>query len=157
MRALRLDAGAAVPALPSAVAVLAVALCSPLASLGRRADRAVEQWNEHLYAMAERTLATGDVAGTVRVNLFGLAWPFAIAFAVAPVAAALASALIARFLVAAPVLVEPLGVAWIAFCGFACASGARTMRSRRAPAAFLGALAVAAALLAAWTAAGRTV
>ena len=31
MRALRLDAGAAVPALPSAVAVLAVALCSPLA------------------------------------------------------------------------------------------------------------------------------
>src|SRR5512142_34307 len=41
-------AGIGGPAALAAVAALAVALCIPLASIGKRADRAVEEWNERL-------------------------------------------------------------------------------------------------------------
>src|SRR5512133_3856208 len=41
--------GPAEPARVAAAAALAVAVCLPLAWIGRRADAWVEQWNEHLY------------------------------------------------------------------------------------------------------------
>src|SRR5512142_410800 len=48
--------GLAGPGLLPAVAVMVVALCAPLALVGRRADRLVEAWNERLHARAERAL-----------------------------------------------------------------------------------------------------
>jgi mannose/fructose/N-acetylgalactosamine-specific phosphotransferase system component IIC len=146
--------GADGPALLPAISALSVAACVPLASLGRRADRAVEQWNEHLYLRAEQDLAHGDAAAAARVNLHGLAWPFAIAFVLAPVGAAVASALIPPLLLRAPAAAAPLAVGWFAFSGLACAAGAKAMRSLRAPAFYFAALVLGVALAGAVAIAG---
>jgi len=133
-------AGAAGPALLPAVAALAFALCAPIALLGRRADRLVERVNERLYARAEAELAAGDADRAARVNLYGLALPFGIAFVLAPLGAALAAALIPPLLSRAGAAVPALAVGWAAFAGFACASGAKALRAARARTFYLGAL-----------------
>jgi PTS system mannose-specific IIC component len=125
-----------------AAAVLAVGVCSPLALLGRRADRLVERWNERLYARAERALARGDAEAAAAVNLHGLFLPFAISFVLAPVGAAAARAVLAFVLGRIPAAATPLAVGWYAFAAFACASGAKALRASRAPAFYFGALAV---------------
>ena len=137
------------PALLPAVAVLAVVVCAPLALLGRRADRLVERWNERLYARAERELAAGRLDAAAEVNVFGLAMPFGIAFVLAPIGAAVAAAVIPSLLARAPALVPLLALGWVAFTGFACASGAKTLRAARAPAFYFVALAAGVALVAA--------
>ncbi|HET9596607.1 MAG TPA: PTS sugar transporter subunit IIC [Anaeromyxobacteraceae bacterium] len=147
------DASGGALAAPAAAA-LAVLLCSPLALVGRRAERLVERWNERLYARAERRLAAGDADGAARVNLHGLVLPFAIAFALAPLGAALAAALIPRFLASAPGALAPLALGWAAFGGFACASGAKALRAARAPVAYFAALGGGFVLLAAAALAG---
>src|SRR6266545_6230738 len=93
VRALR-AAGLSGPALLPAVAALAVFLCAPLALLGRRADRLAERWNERLYARAERDLAAGNAAAAARVNLYGLALPFAVGFVLAPLGAGIAAVIV---------------------------------------------------------------
>ena len=138
--------GMAGPALLPAVAVLSIAACAPLASFGRRADRVVERWNERLYASAEHHLARGDLAGAARVNVYGLALPFAIAFLLVPLVAVLVAAAIPFLLARAPSLVAPLALGWVAFCGLACASGAKAMRAARAPVVYFGALVLGLAL-----------
>jgi mannose/fructose/N-acetylgalactosamine-specific phosphotransferase system component IIC len=135
-------AGLSGPALLPAVAVLSVIVCAPLALLGRRADRLVERWNERLYALAERHLAEGDADGAARVNLYGLAMPFGIGFLLAPLGAAVAAAVIPAILSRAPGALPALALGWVAFAGFACASGAKAMRAARAPAVYVGALMV---------------
>jgi mannose/fructose/N-acetylgalactosamine-specific phosphotransferase system component IIC len=153
--ALRGMGGAAGDALAGpAVAALAVLFCAPLALVGRRAERLVERWNERLYVRAERALAAGDADGAAGVNLRGLALPFAIAFALAPLGAAVAAALIPRLLATAPGALAPLAVGWVAFGGFACASGAKALRAARAPVAYFAALGVGFALLGVATFAG---
>ncbi len=147
-------AGADGPALLPAIAVLAVAICSPLALLGRRADRLVEQWNERLYARAERDLAAGRLDAAAGVNVFGLAMPCGIGFVLAPLGAAAATAATAWLLARAPGLVPLLALGWVAFTGFACASGAKALRAARAPAYYFVALAAGVALVAAVTFAG---
>ena len=122
-------------------AVLSVLICAPVALLGRRADRLVEAWNERLYARAERALAAGDADAAARVNLHGLALPFAISFVLAPLGAALGAAVIAAVLVNAPGSAHLLALGWVAFAGLACASGAKALRASRAPAWYFGALA----------------
>jgi mannose/fructose/N-acetylgalactosamine-specific phosphotransferase system component IIC len=124
-----------------AVAVLAVLVCAPLALLGRRAERLVERWNERLYDRAERDLAAGADAAAARVNLFGLALPFAIGFVLAPLGAAAAAAVAARVLRGFPVAAPVLALGWVAFAAFACASGAKALRAARAPLFYFGALA----------------
>ena len=131
-------AAAAAPPMAPAAAVLAIAACAPLASVGKRADRLVERWNERLYDRAERLLAAGDAPAAARANVHGLAWPLAIGAALAPAGAAVGALVVAALLRRAPAATGPLVVAWVVFCGVACASGARTFRSHRAPAAFLG-------------------
>lgn len=147
------DAGAA-PARTVAVAMLAVAVCLPLAWIGRRVDAWVETWNEHLYDRAERELARGDARVAVRANLYGMAFPFAVAFVLAPAGAALAVAVSGRLFTTAPGIVAPLAAGWLALCGLACASGARSMRSRRAPAGFAAGVGVALVVTMAWVVAG---
>jgi mannose/fructose/N-acetylgalactosamine-specific phosphotransferase system component IIC len=138
-RALRL-AGYAGPALLPAVAALCVIVCAPLALLGRRADRYAEQWNERLYARAERDLAAGDAGAAARVNLVGLAMPFAVGFVLAPLGAAVASALVLLAVESAPGALPALALGWVAFAAFACASGAKAMRAARAGAFYFGAI-----------------
>jgi PTS system mannose-specific IIC component len=58
--------------------------------------------------------------------------PFAIAAALAPAGAWVGSQVATRLLQAAPTLDGPLRVGWWAFCGLACAAGAKALRSRRA-------------------------
>jgi PTS system mannose-specific IIC component len=129
------------------VAILAVLLCAPLALLGRKADRLVEIWNERLALRAEAALASHrDV---VRVNLYGLVLPFAIAAALAPVGAAAAEALIPPLLRGLPAAAAPLRIGFFAFAGLACASGAKALRARRAPELFLAALGLGVVVLAA--------
>jgi mannose/fructose/N-acetylgalactosamine-specific phosphotransferase system component IIC len=140
---------AARSALLPAAAVLAVGVCAPLALVGRRADRLVEAFNERLYAAAEREVASGDPCAAGRKNLYGLALPFAISFALAPLGAAVAAAVIARVLSHAPGAAPVLAVGWVAFTGFACASGAKALRAVRAPAYYFGALAAGLVLVAA--------
>src|SRR5512142_2739677 len=111
------------------VAVLAVLLCAPLALLGRKADRLVEIWNEGLALRVERALASHRDA--VRVNLYGLALPFVIAAVLAPLGAAVAALVIPAFLRAVPGAATPLRLAFFAFVGLACASGAKALRARR--------------------------
>jgi PTS system mannose-specific IIC component len=123
------------------VAVLAVLVCAPLALLGRKADRLVEAWNERLAARAEAELEVGHPRAAVRVNLYGLAAPFAISALLAPLGAAVAAALIPAAVRAAPGAAEPLGVGWIAFTAFAAASGAKALRAKDAPVFFFVALA----------------
>ena len=133
-----MSAARADPALLPAVAALAVLVCSPLALVGRRADRLVERWNERLYARAERDLAAGDAGGAARANLYGLAIPFGIGFVLAPAGASAAAAVIP--LVAVPAAVPALALGWIAFASFACASGAKALRAARAPAFYFAAM-----------------
>lgn len=127
-----------------AVAVLAVLVSAPLALLGRKADRLVEKANERLNARAEAELRRGHDGSAVRSNLLGLALPFAIAFALAPAGAFAAAVLIPALLRAAPGARGPLTIGWFAFATLACASGARAMRARRAPALFFAAVAAGA-------------
>jgi mannose/fructose/N-acetylgalactosamine-specific phosphotransferase system component IIC len=124
-----------------AVAVLAVLLCAPLAVLGRKTDRLVEVENERLAARAERELACHHAHAAVRQNLYGLVLPFALAFVLAPVGAALCGAAVPVLLRDAPGVVGPLTVAWWAFTGLACAAGAKALRARRAGWAFAAAAA----------------
>jgi PTS system mannose-specific IIC component len=146
--------GGATPVQVVAVAVLAVAVAIPIAWIGRWTDAWIEEWNEHLYVLAERDLARGDARPAVRVNLYGVAFPFAIAFVLAPAGAAVAAFVASRVVAAAPSAAVPLAGAWLAFCGLACASGARSMRSRKAPAGFAAGLGAALVLTLAWIAVG---
>lgn len=146
--------GGAEPARVAAVAALVVAVCLPLAWIGRRVDGWVEQWNDHLYERAEHELARGETVVAVRANLYGIALPFAVAAVLAPVAAMVSATIAREALVAIPGLVGPLAAGWLAFCGVACASGARSMRSRKAPAGFAAGLGAALVAMVAWLAMG---
>jgi mannose/fructose/N-acetylgalactosamine-specific phosphotransferase system component IIC len=121
------------------VAVLAVLLCAPLAVLGRKTDRLVEVENERLALRAERELACHHAHAAVRMNLYGLALPFALAFVLAPVGAALCGAAVPVLLRDAPGAQAPLALAWWTFAGLACAAGAKALRARRAGWAFAAA------------------
>lgn len=136
------------------IAILSVLLCAPLALVGRKADRLVEIWNERLAARAEAELAQHHPRTAVRANLYGLVLPFAIAALLAPVGAAAAEAAIPAFLRAVPQAQAPLRLGFYAFTALACASGAKALRARTAPALFFAglvatlAVALVAALLA---------
>jgi mannose/fructose/N-acetylgalactosamine-specific phosphotransferase system component IIC len=119
-----------------AVAVLALACGAPLALIGRSADRMVETANEWLATLAERELSHHHPHLAVRLNLLGLAMPFVIAALLAPPGAAVGRAVSVAVLRAAPSLGGALQVGWWAFCGLACAAGARALRARRAGAIF---------------------
>jgi PTS system mannose-specific IIC component len=136
-----------------AVAVLAVLLCAPLAVLGRSTDRLVELENEQLALRAERELACHHAHAAVRMNLYGLALPFALAFVLAPLGAALCGAAVPVLLRDAPGAQGPLTLAWWTFTGLACAAGAKALRARRAGWAFAAA---AAAVVAGGLAIGRS-
>ena len=127
-----------------AVAVLAVLACAPLALLGRRADVLSERLNEQLAVHAEAALAGGDPAGAVRCNLYGLALPFLIAAAVAPLAAALVGLLVPALLVRVPSASGPLQGAWVGFVALAAAAAARALRGSRAGPLFFAAFAATA-------------
>jgi len=129
-----------------AVALLAVLLGAPLALLGRRADRLVEIGNERLAAKAEERLRCHHPRQAVRLNLYGLILPFVLAATLAPAGAALTGALAPAVLRRLPDLAPGLALAWWAFCGLACASGAKALRARRAGWAFATAAAAALAL-----------
>jgi PTS system mannose-specific IIC component len=128
-----------------ALCVLALLAGAPLALVGRRADRFVELANERLALFAEEALRRHHPHAAVRLNLAGLAMPFAIAALLAPAGALVASTLATRVMQAAPALDGPLRVGWWAFCGLACAAGARALRARHAGALF--SFSAAAALL----------
>lgn len=121
-----------VPVSPE-IAVLAVLVAAPVALLGRKADRLVEGWNERIALHAEAALAGHHVREAVRCNLYGLAAPFAIAAVLAPLAAAVAAAVIPLLLRAAPGAAGPLRVGFFALAGLACAAGAKALRARAAP------------------------
>jgi PTS system mannose-specific IIC component len=125
------------------VATLAVLLCAPLALLGRKADRIVEIWNERLAARAEAELEHHHPRAAVRANLYGLVLPFAIAAALAPVGAAVTGAVAPALLRALPQAAAPLEVGFFAFAALACASGAKALRARTAPALFFAGLGAA--------------
>jgi PTS system mannose-specific IIC component len=126
------------------VAILAVLLCAPLALVGRRADRIAEIWNERLAVRAEAALAGGHPRAAVRMNLYGLAAPFAISAALAPLGAAVAALVIPAVLGRAPAAAFPLRIGFVAFSAFAAGSGAKALRARDAPLLFFVALACAA-------------
>jgi len=128
-----------------ATAVLALLAGAPLALLGRRADRFIEVANERLSLFAEETLRRHHPHAAVRLNLAGLAMPFAFAAVLAPAGALVAAELAVRLLRAAPALDGPLRIGWLAFCGLACAAGATALRARRASVIF--GVSAAAALL----------
>jgi PTS system mannose-specific IIC component len=125
------------------VAILAVLICAPLALLGRKADRLVEVLNERLALRAEAELSHHHLRAAVRANLYGLALPFAIAAVIAPAGAALSGRIIPVFLDAMPEARAPLRLGFLAFAALACASGAKALRARSAPAWFFAALAAA--------------
>jgi PTS system mannose-specific IIC component len=125
------------------IATLAVVLCAPVALLGRRADRLVEIWNERLAARAEVELTNHHPRAAVRSNLYGLVLPFAIAAALAPIGAAAAEAVIPAALRRFPEAAAPLRLGFFAFAAFACASGAKALRARTAPALFFAGLGAA--------------
>jgi mannose/fructose/N-acetylgalactosamine-specific phosphotransferase system component IIC len=133
-----------------AVAVLGLVCGAPMALLGRSADRLVETANERLAMLAEQELRHHHPHLAVRLNLLGLAMPFWIAALLAPPGAAVGRAVSVGLLQAVPSLDGPLRVGWWAFCGLACAAGARALRARRAGAIFgvSAAAALAAGLLA---------
>jgi mannose/fructose/N-acetylgalactosamine-specific phosphotransferase system component IIC len=132
-----------------ALALLAVLLGAPLALLGRRADRLVEIGNERLAARAQEQLRCHHPSQAVRLNLYGLVLPFLLAALLAPVGAALSGALAPALLRRWPELAPGLALAWWAFCGLACASGAKALRARQAGWAFAAA-AVAALAIGLW-------
>ncbi len=125
-----------------AVAVLAVLACAPFALLGRRADVLSERLNEQLAVHAEKALADGDPAAAVRCNLYGLALPFLLAAAVAPLGAALVGLLVPALLVRLPSASGPLQGAWVGFVALAAASAARALRARQVAPLFFGAFAL---------------
>jgi PTS system mannose-specific IIC component len=133
------------------IAILAVLLCAPIALLGRKADRLVEIWNERLAARAEVELAHHHPRTAVRANLYGLVLPFSIAAVLAPAGAAAAEAAIPALLRGVPQAAGPLRLGFYAFAALACASGAKALRARTAPALFFAGLgaALVAALVAA--------
>jgi PTS system mannose-specific IIC component len=150
-------AGLSGPALLPAAAATAVIVCAPLALLGRRADRMTERWNERLFARAERSLAAGDVDAAARVNLYGLALPFAVGFVLAPLGTAVVVLVVPTALARVPGALPVLALGWVAFAAFACASGAKAMRAVRASTYYFGALGVGLCLvLAAALAGGRS-
>lgn len=126
------------------IAALSVALCVPLAVLGRNAERSIERANERLVARAE-TLVLTDPAAAARANLRGLALPFFLPALLAPVGAAAAVAVIPAILRAAPSLGTPLAIAWVAFGLIAATAAAISLRAERARAVFLAAATAAAA------------
>jgi PTS system mannose-specific IIC component len=135
-----------VPVTP-AIAAVAFAVCAPVALAGRRADRFVEQRaNERLSGRASALAAEGRLRAAARMNLLGLALPFAVAAALAPLAAAAARAIAVPLLRAAPGAALPLGMGWLAFAALACASGAKALRAKQAPAVFLSVFAATAAI-----------
>lgn len=149
--------GLSEPTLLPAVATLAVILCAPLALLGRRADRLAERWNERLYVRAERELAAGNAAAAARVNLYGLALPFAVGFVLAPLGAWVAVLVVPLAIEQAPGALPALALGWVAFAAFACASGAKAMRAVRASTFYFGAIGVGLCLvLATALASGRS-
>jgi len=125
------------------IAILAVLICAPVALLGRKADRLVEIWNERLAARAEVDLACHRPRAAARANVYGLLLPFSIAAVLAPAGAAAAELAIPAFLRAVPQAREPLRIGFYAFAALACASGAKALRARAAPALFFAAFAVA--------------
>lgn len=125
-----------------AVAVLAVALASALALLGRGTDRLIEDWNVRLAARAEALVERDAPRAAVRANLYGLALPFCVSFVLAPLGALVAALAVPVLLRHAPWAGAPLGFAWAALGGFAAAAGARAFRTQRG----LGLLASGAAL-----------
>ncbi len=66
--------------------------------------------------------------------------PFAVGFVLAPLGAALASALVPLAVASAPGALPALALGWVAFAAFACASGAKAMRAARAGAFYFGAI-----------------
>jgi PTS system mannose-specific IIC component len=127
-----------------AVAVLSILACAPFALLGRRADVISERLNEQLAVRAEAALARGDPASAVRCNLYGLALPFVLAAALAPLGAALTGLLVPALLVRVPSASGALLGAWIGFVGLATAAAARSLRARWAAPLFFGAFAATA-------------
>jgi len=142
------------PSLEPAVAMAAVALCAPLALLGRRAERLVERWNERLYARAEHDLARGDADAAARANLYGVALPFAISFVLAPVGAGLAGVLIPLVLSRLTFLLPSLAFGFLTLSAFACAAGAKAMRAEHARVVYFVGLGVGLCLFAAAVLAG---
>jgi PTS system mannose-specific IIC component len=131
-----------------AVAVLAVLLGAPIATLGRRADGLVERWNERLAVQVEARMLAGQGAAALRLNLWGLAVPFAIGLCLAPVGAAVAAEGIPGILRRAPSSRPYLDAGWIAYAAFSCAAGAKAMRAKIAPVWFFGTLALGAIVVA---------
>jgi PTS system mannose-specific IIC component len=129
-----------------AVAVLAVLACAPFALLGRRADMLSERLNEQLAVHAEEALAAGDAAAAVRCNLYGLALPFLLAGAAAPLGAAMVGLLVPALLVRVPSASGPLQGAWVGFVALAAAAAARALRARQVRPLFFGAFALTAAV-----------
>ena len=128
------------------IALVALLAGAPLSMLGRLADRLVELANVRLALVAEEALRRHHPHAAVRLNLAGLAMPFALAAVLGPAGAWLAAELTVRLLQAAPSLAGPLRFGWWALCGLACAAGARALRARRAGVIF-GVSAAAALLL----------
>jgi PTS system mannose-specific IIC component len=126
------------------VAALSLAICAPLALLGRNAERAIERANERLVERAE-ALVENDPAAAARANLRGLALPFLLPAVLAPLGAAAAAAAVPPILRAAPWLQLPLSIAWIAFAVIAAAAGAISIRAGRARAVFVAAATAAVA------------
>lgn len=126
-----------------ALCLVALLAGAPLALLGRRADRVVEVANERLALFAEEALRRHHPHAAVRLNLAGLAMPFAIAALLAPAGALVASTVAVFVVRSAPQLDGPLRVGWWAFCGLACAAGANALRARHAGALFSVSAAVA--------------
>lgn len=129
-----------------AVAVLSVLCCAPFALLGRHADRLCERLNEQLAVHAEEALAAGDAAAAVRCNLYGLALPFLLAGAAAPLGAAMVGLLVPALLVRVPSASGPLQGAWVGFVALAAAAAARALRARQVRPLFFGAFALTAAV-----------
>lgn len=123
------------------VAILAVLICAPVALLGRKAERLVERWNEHLAVRAEAELAIHHLRAVARANMYGLLLPFGIAAVLAPAGAAAAELAIPALLRAVPQAHEPLRMGFHAFAALSCASGAKALRARTAPLLFFAALA----------------
>lgn len=125
-----LDTGVTLP-----IAALSVAVCAPLAVLGRNAERTIERANERLVVRAEHLVST-DPAAAARWNLAGLALPFLLPAVLAPLGAAATVALVPPLLRAAPSLERPLSIAWVAFAVIAASAGALSLRGTRARGVF---------------------